>query len=680
MSTLQSALASAQRAPGALAPVPAAVRQVVVRLRSEYQQPIIDRIRERLGAMVKRLLVVAPTAAGKCLARGTPVLMFDGSVKDVEDVVVGDLLMGPDSKPRRVTSLARGREYMSFIAQYWRDAEGCWKTSSYVVNDSHILSLRKDGKVVNLSVRDYNLFREKYRLSGWRVPGVLSGDLTVVEHDVHVFPLGEDDYFGFELDGPDRLFLLGDFTVTHNTVMFSYIAHGAAQKGKRILILAHRDILIRQASNKLNDNGVDHGIIMAGFTYQPMKRVQVASVQTLVRRVDKLKAAGLQFDIIIADEAHLSVSNSWKTCIDAWPDAALLGWTGSPIRLDGKGLGRDWGGHFDEIIAVDEARISRLINLGYLVKPSYFGSKEKIDLTGVRKIGRDYDADALAQVMDKPQITGDCINEYKKTCPGVPAVAWCVNVKHAEHVADEFNRAGIPAVALSGKGEAEGTVERNAALADLAAGRIKVITFAQMLTEGVDCPEIGCVILLRPTMSLASYLQTIGRGLRPIYAPGMPLGTVEERFAAIDAGPKSRRCFVLDHCDLWARHGFAHQDREWSLDGVIKRKSKKKKVEDDEPKLIQCKRCFHIFDPAPTCPSCGAPVEIKASGPQAREGDLSEITEDMARAMQDQRRREVHGARSLDDLLKIAAERGYSPTWARMIFEARKRKSPLAKR
>lgn len=452
------------------------------------------------------------------------------------------------------------------------------------------------------------------------------------------------------------------------TVLFADIAHKAAAKGSRILILAHLDQLIKQASRKLTDIGLPHGIIMAGFTPNPRRNVQVASVQTLVRRVDKMLQHGVRFDLIVIDEAHLSAAASYMKILSAWPNARVLGVTGSPVRLDGKGLGRGQGGVFD--VLVKGIGVKELIAQGYLVKPVVYASKTQIDLSGVKKVGGDFDNAALAEVMDKPVITGSAIAEYRRICPGVPAVAWCASIAHAKHVAEEFNAAGIPATAVSGDNNTE---ERDRALADLSSGKVKVITFAMLLTTGVDCPAIGAIIMLRPTMSLASYLQTIGRGLRPIYAPGMPLDTAEQRFAAIDAGPKGRRCFVLDHAGLTFRHGLADEDREWSLDGVTKKKGKKKE-EDRPPPLSQCPKCFLVHDPQPTCPACGHVYEAKVRKIDQVDGELAEITEDVAARLRMERQREVARAQTLDDLRKIAAQRGYRPSWADHVFAARQRK------
>lgn len=462
--------------------------------------------------------------------------------------------------------------------------------------------------------------------------------------------------------------LLVAATGAGKTVIFSYIAKSAAAKGSRVLILAHRDQLIKQASAKLNDNGVAHGIIMAGYTPNPRRYVQVASVQTLTRRVKKMVEAGVTFDLIVVDEAHLSAAKSYMDVFSAWPKARILGVTGSPIRLDGKGLGRGAGGVFDTL--VQGISIRELIDQGYLVRPVVYASKAQVDLSNVKKIGGDYDSEALADVMDKPVITGSAIEAWRKHCPGVPAVVWCASVRHAKHVAEQFNESGVPALALSGTDD---TAARDKALADLSSGRLKIITFAMLLVEGVDCPAIGAVILLRPTMSLSSYLQTIGRGLRTIYAPGMPLETTEQRHAAIAAGPKGDRCYVLDHAGLVFKHGLADEVREWSLDGTPKKKGKKK--EEKPLPIAQCPKCFMCHDPMPVCPGCGHVYEAKVRKLDEVEGELTEITPEMAARLKRERNREVSGAKTLEELEKVAAQRGYKPAWARMVFDARKKKA-----
>ncbi len=169
----------------------------------DYQQTLVDGVRAHWAAGKRNVLAVAPTGAGKCLGRGTPVMLLDGTSVPVEQVRVGDALRGPDGAPRLVVSLARGRETMFRVAQQRGDP--------YVVNASHIMSFRREGEVVNM--RPPEVLRlgrnERMLMRGWRVESGVVGT-----HDVMIAELSENDYFGFEIAGPDRLFLLGDGTVT----------------------------------------------------------------------------------------------------------------------------------------------------------------------------------------------------------------------------------------------------------------------------------------------------------------------------------------------------------------------------------------------------------------------------------------------------------------------------------
>lgn len=453
-----------------------------------------------------------------------------------------------------------------------------------------------------------------------------------------------------ELRNGKRYILVVLATGSGKTVIFSFIARSAAEKGNRVLILAHRDQLIKQASRKLRDYGVRHGIIMAGYTPDPVSKVQVASVQTLTRRLGKIR---FRPDIIIIDEAHLSAAKSYRDILDAFPEARVLGFTGSPCRLDGKPLGREAGGIYDHMI--QGISIKRLIERGFLVRPKVYGSEHELDLSGIKKSMGDYNVEQLAEVVDKPKITGDAVKMYQKICPDAPAVAWCVTVEHAEHVAAAFNAQGIRAVMLCGEHD---SAYRDKVLGGLDSGEIKVVTFVGILIEGVDCPAISAIIMLRPTLSLSSYLQVIGRGLRPYTSP---------------AGVKKEVCYVLDHASLWKRHGFADEEREWSLDVEVKAKGSKKKAAEPQVEAIQCKACFAVFAPAPACPSCGHIVEVKTRKLEHVDGELKEITPEMAEALRKSKKAEVKNAKSLEELERIGAERGYSQGWAKNTWEARQR-------
>lgn len=437
------------------------------------------------------------------------------------------------------------------------------------------------------------------------------------------------------------------------TIIFSYIAKNAVEKGNNVLILAHRDQLIKQASNKLRDYELRHGIIMAGFTPDHSSRAQIASVQTLVRRLDKIR---FKPKLIIIDEAHLSAAASYRAIVAAFPDALILGVTGSPCRLDGKSLGLKSGGLYDYMIK--GISIGDLIARGFLVRPAVYAPAEQLDLSEVHMVGGDYNEKELASVVDKPKITGSAIEHYKRICPDVPAVAWCVTVQHAQHVADEFNANGVKAIMLCGEDSSE---TRDMALKALETGEVKVITFVGILIEGVDCPAIGAIILLRPTMSLSSYLQVIGRGLRPYTNR---LGMVKNC------------CYVLDHAGLSFKHGLADEERDWELDVEPKKKGKKKANEPRE-NILQCVGdggCFRIWkkEDSPTCcPHCGKPVPVINNKMEHAEGELTEITPEIAARMRAAKQGELKNAETLAEYERIGAERGYKPGWAKHAFDAR---------
>lgn len=166
------------------------------------------------------LHVFGQAGLGKCLGIDTPVMMHDGTIKKVQDVVVGDKLLGPDGGVRNVLSLSRGRETLYRIHQPYGQP--------YVVNESHILSLRNihTHVVVNLSVRDYEQKDRLWKLDhkGWAVPRILDGEFDFELTRITPEKLDVGDYYGFTLDG-DHLFLLGDFTVTHNTEFTTSFLH-----------------------------------------------------------------------------------------------------------------------------------------------------------------------------------------------------------------------------------------------------------------------------------------------------------------------------------------------------------------------------------------------------------------------------------------------------------------------
>lgn len=398
------------------------------------------------------------------------------------------------------------------------------------------------------------------------------------------------------------------------------IIRSAVARGRRVWFLAHLREILDATSAKLSGNGIDHGFIMAGKPGNDAAMVQVVMVQTAVRRLGR----GLRPDLIVIDEAHLAVAATYAQVIEDCGNPLLLGLTATPVRLDGRGL-REM---FDVI--VPSCSTAELIAEGLLVPVRYYAPSQP-DLSGVRTIAGDFASGDLARAMNKPSITGDAVAHYRKLAHGKPAVVFCTSIAHADDTARAFRAAGYVAVAISGDSK---PAERDAALHGLQSAAIDVVVNCALWVAGVDCPAIACIILLAPTKSLTKYLQSVGRGLR--------------------THPGKDSLVVLDHAGNVMTHGLPTDPREWSLDGAKKRA----KQQDDIEAVRQCEQCFACYAPQPVCPQCGHVHPEKPRKLNVVDGDLAEITE-----VKRQARQEVWRARTVEDLQKIAAERGYKLGW-----------------
>ncbi len=432
--------------------------------------------------------------------------------------------------------------------------------------------------------------------------------------------------------GGHRRPLLVAATGAGKTVMFGFVAQRTAAGGKRVLILAHRRELIRQASRKLSEVGVAHGIIAPGHT-ATRDLVQVASVQTLGRRLADPRYHAP--DLIVVDEAHHATAGQWRDVINAYPDARVLGVTATPERLDGKGLGADAGGIFDALVLGPQA--GELIEAGFLSPARVFAPAERPDLSGIRTVGGDYQAGALADAMGKPTLVGDAIKHYARHAAGQPAILFSPSVAHAEAMAVAFREAGWRAASASG---ATPAAERDAAIAGLGTGAVQVLCSCDLISEGLDVPAVAAVILMRPTKSLGLYLQQVGRGLRP--APG------------------KSHLVVLDHAGNTLTHGPVDAPREWSLAGRVKKKKAAAEVE----AARQCPACFAVHAPAPACPECGHEYPVQSREIAHVDGELSDVTDTLAARWGKHRPlKDVLREARDDDLPAIAKARGYHPKW-----------------
>lgn len=422
------------------------------------------------------------------------------------------------------------------------------------------------------------------------------------------------------------------------TVIFSFMSRAHAEKKGRVLILVHRQELIEQVSETLTRFEVAHDFIAPGRHSNPYCKVKIGSVFTVHRRMRHMSWSPT---LIIVDEAHhAAASTTWGKVIATFPDAHKLGVTATPIRLSGEGLADS----FDTLIQGPTTQ--ELIDAGYLSRFRVFCPSTP-DLTGVHRRMGEYAHKELELAVDRPSLTGNAVDHYLRHAKDRQAVAFCVSVQHAKHVAEQFMAAGISAQSIDGSLP---DAWRRGIVQDFREGRLKILTSCDLISEGFDVPNISAGISLRPTMSLGLWLQQFGRCLRT--APG-----------------KTDTVF-LDHAGNALRHGLPTDDRCWSLEGT-----RGKRNTERIPSVRICKKCFAANKAtASACASCGHPFEAKPREVSKKEGELKELTPEASAALAE--RRKQGQVQSLQALIELGRMRGYkSPErWAEYVWKGREMK------
>lgn len=289
--------------------------------------------------------------------------------------------------------------------------------------------------------------------------------------------------------------------------------HLSKSESHRVLWLAHRTELVAQSASRFVSEGIEAGIIAAGVEGNPTARVQVASTQTLLARGETPPST-----MVILDEAHHYVSDEWSRLAGAFPNAVKVGLTATPERSDGKPL----GDMFDSLVTGPSIR--ELTDMGFLVPCEVLAPSKRL----------------------KRQIAGDPLERYLAVTPGKRAFVFAANVADAAKLCDGFNAGGVPSALITAETPAE---ERRQAIERFRDGELLALHNVYVLTEGTDIPSAEVCILARGFGCASTYLQCIGRVLRP--------------------SPGKERAVVLDLCGASRRHGVPSDDREYSLDGGI---------------------------------------------------------------------------------------------------------------
>lgn len=429
------------------------------------------------------------------------------------------------------------------------------------------------------------------------------------------------------------------------TVVFSHITQNAVSRGKRVLILVHRNELLKQAAASLEKCRLHVGRVSPKFSADYAAPVQVAMVQTIVNRLHKFVEG---FDLIITDEAHHVVAGTYRKIVDFF-DTFQLGVTATPIRTDGKGLGIESGGVYDKLILGPSTK--ELIARGFLVQPIMYGG-DPLDLSKVSTTsGGDYSKKQLDQIMNNKYITGNAVDHYIELSKYEPAVAFCTSVRRAEETAAAFRAEGLKFYALSGKTDPD---LRNRMLRGLGDGSIHGIASCDVISEGTDIPAIRTAIMLRPTNSLSLYIQQGGRALRT--APG------------------KENAIILDHVGNHTRFGSLIADRDWSLDGKVKKI--RKDNEEKAAAVHQCENCYAVHSAnIRLCPFCNHYREIKENELVQIDGRLKRLSDlemkiEKKREVQ-KRKKEIWECKTEAELVAYAAQNGYKRGWPKYILKSR---------
>ena len=292
-------------------------------------------------------------------------------------------------------------------------------------------------------------------------------------------------------------------TGTGKTVVFSKVAEDQVRAGNRVLILAHRGELLDQAADKLyRMTGLKSSIEKADQTaLGTWNRVTVGSVQSLQRenRLDRFDPN--YYGTIIIDEAHHAITDGYRRIIDHFPDARVLGVTATPDRGDQRKLGEVF-----ESLAY-EYSIVQAIRDGYLCKIIAQVIPLQLDMSGLKTQAGDYTPGSINTALD-PYLE-QIAEEMKKYCLDRKTVVFLPLIATSKKFQGILNSKGFRAAEVNGQSE-----DREQVLKDFAEGKYNVICNSMLLTEGWDCPDVDCIVCLRPTKVRSLYCQMVGRGTR----------------------------------------------------------------------------------------------------------------------------------------------------------------------
>lgn len=343
--------------------------------------------------------------------------------------------------------------------------------------------------------------------------------------------------------------------------------------GWRVALFTNRRILTRQGTKTLVSEGIDHGIIAAGYPMDVQRRVQVVSSPTLASRISREKMDFPPFDLAIFDEAHRrDFDFIHEYCRKR--TIARLGVTATPLNV---------GDLFDRLIIA--GKNSELRACGALVPCDVFAPSEP-DMRGVKMVRGEYVHKGMVQRVMQCLCFADVFDAWKAQNPwGTPTLVFAPGVPESKWFRDEFESRGVRAAHIDGETTEQ---EREDIFAAHKDGEIKVISSFGVLREGANLPWVDYGILVQVCGALSTYLQIVGRLLR--------------------AYPDKKKAILQDHAGAWWRHGSPNMDRAWELTQTDKQLAKERKIARQRGEILEgicCPKCHGIRMAGPKCPHCG---------------------------------------------------------------------------
>lgn len=458
------------------------------------------------------------------------------------------------------------------------------------------------------------------------------------------------------------------------------------------IAIAHRQELVSQISVALARNGVRHRLVtgrkgkdnplirmisalhvaeIGNSFFDPGAKCGVGGVDTVIK-LDPADTWRLSVRKVVQDEAHhVLKDNKWGKAAELFPMALGLYPTATPIRADGKGLGRHADGIIDAMVQAPSMR--QIIDMGYLTDYRVYAPPNSFKRSDVKvsESTGDFNPESARKEIKKAQITGGVVDHYLRLAAGKLGVTFAVDVEAATDIAAAFRAKGVPAEVVSAKTPDSA---RAAIIRSFKNREILQLVNVDLFGEGFDLPAIEVVSFARPTESFSLYSQQFGRSLRLMIRPELAsiwdsLGDAGRK-AAIAASEKPH-AIIIDHVGNVQRHGLPDARRNWSLD---RRERRGGKVSDaiplrtcaswiDRETEIEHEGCGADFERVlKACPYCKCEIPPPAirSGPEYVDGDLVELDASVLAQLRGEIARidgDFHAPRGLSDIAAAGARK-----------------------